>query len=82
MIRPRRTGLPWLRLGLLVGVTLGGALAGGVFLDGWLGTRPIFTVVLALIAVHLTVALVYREFMAQIRRISPEDTTSTEEETQ
>ena len=66
---------PWRALGGLatVGVTLVAATAlatiGGYFLDGWLGTKPLFT----LIGLGVGIATGAREFYRTIKRWVRED---------
>jgi ATP synthase protein I len=61
---------PWRALGGLatVGITLVVAIAlatiGGYFLDGWLGTKPVFT----LIGLGVGIATGFREFFRAIKR--------------
>lgn len=66
---------PWRALGGLatVGITLVVATAlatiGGYFLDGWLGTKPVFT----LIGLGVGIATGFREFFRAIRRWEEEE---------
>jgi ATP synthase protein I len=66
---------PWRALGGLatVGITLVVATAlatvGGYFLDGWLGTKPVFT----LIGLGVGIASGFREFFRAIRRLEREE---------
>ena len=66
---------PWRALGGLatVGITLVVATAlatiGGYFLDGWLGTKPVFT----LIGLGVGIATGFREFFRAIRRMEKEE---------
>lgn len=66
---------PWRALGGLatVGITLVVATAlatiGGYFLDGWLGTKPVFT----LIGLGVGIATGFREFFRAIRRWEKEE---------
>ncbi len=66
---------PWRALGGLatVGITLVVATAlatiGGYFLDGWLGTKPVFT----LIGLGVGIATGFREFFRAIRRLEKEE---------
>jgi ATP synthase protein I len=71
----RDEGSPWRALGGLatVGITLVVATAlatiGGYFLDGWLGTKPVFT----LIGLGVGIATGFREFFRAIRRLEKEE---------
>ena len=66
---------PWRALGGLatVGITLvvatGGATIGGYFLDGWLGTKPLFT----LIGLGVGISAGFREFFRAIKRAENEE---------
>ncbi|HXJ78485.1 MAG TPA: AtpZ/AtpI family protein [Candidatus Methylomirabilis sp.] len=66
---------PWRALGGLatVGITLVVATAlatvGGYFLDGWLGTKPLFT----LIGLGVGIATGFREFFRAVRRWNREE---------
>jgi ATP synthase protein I len=66
---------PWRALGGLatVGITLVVAIAlatiGGYFLDRWLGTKPVFT----LIGLGVGIATGFREFFRVIRRWEREE---------
>ena len=66
---------PWRALGGLatVGITLVVATAlatvGGYFLDRWLGTKPLFT----LIGLGVGIASGFREFFRAIKRLERED---------
>jgi ATP synthase protein I len=66
---------PWGALGGLatVGITLvvatAGATIGGYFLDGWLGTKPLFT----LIGLGVGIAAGFREFFVAIKRWNEEE---------
>lgn len=66
---------PWRALGGLatVGITLVVATAlatiGGYFLDRWLGTKPVFT----LIGLGVGIATGFREFFRAIRRWEKEE---------
>lgn len=66
---------PWRALGGLatVGITLvvttAGATIGGYFLDGWLRTKPVFT----LIGLGLGITAGLREFFRAIKRWNEEE---------
>ena len=66
---------PWRALGGLatVGITLvvatAGATIGGYFLDGWLGTKPLFT----LIGLVVGIAAGAREFWRTMKRWESEE---------
>jgi F0F1-type ATP synthase assembly protein I len=45
------------------------ATIGGYFLDGWLGTKPVFT----LIGLGVGIATGFREFFRAIRRLEKEE---------
>jgi ATP synthase protein I len=66
---------PWRALGGLatVGITFVVAVAlatiGGYFLDGWLGTKPLFT----LIGLGVGIATGFREFFRAIKRWQREE---------
>jgi ATP synthase protein I len=66
---------PWRALGGLatVGITFVVAIAlatiGGYFLDVWLGTKPLFT----LIGLAVGIAAGFREFFRAIKRLGGED---------
>ena len=66
---------PWQALGGLatVGITLvvatAGATIGGYFLDGWMGTKPLFT----LIGLGVGIGTGFREFFRTIKRWNKEE---------
>jgi ATP synthase protein I len=66
---------PWQALGGLatVGITLvvaiAGATIGGYFLDGWLGTKPLFT----LIGLGVGIATGVREFIRTMKQWQSEE---------
>jgi len=66
---------PWQALGGLasVGITLvvatAGATIGGYFLDGWLGTKPLFT----LLGLGVGIAAGAREFWRTMKRWNSEE---------
>jgi len=66
---------PWQALGGLatVGITFvvatAGATIGGYYLDRWLGTLPLFT----LIGLALGIATGFREFFRMVKRAAKED---------
>jgi hypothetical protein len=47
------------------------AMLGGIWLDRWLGTKPVFTLLLLIGSVPITIVVMFRMVMAAITRIRP-----------
>jgi len=58
------------------------ALFGGLWLDGQLGTKPMFTIILLIASVPVTVFIMFRVVRAATNRIQPTETQETPEEEQ
>jgi len=57
-------------LGLYVAAVLLVGLAGGLFLDDRLGTRPVATLLCSLTAAHIAVIVVFRRVSTALREIA------------
>jgi F0F1-type ATP synthase assembly protein I len=54
-------------VGWFVGITIAGGAIGGLALDGWLGTRPVLTIVGVLLGVAVAVVGMYRMLAAVLK---------------
>lgn len=59
------------QVGVLTVVVLVGSLAGGLALDKWLDTRPIFTVLLMLGSFPISMYIIYRVAIQTVAKIPP-----------
>lgn len=59
------------QVGCLTVVVIFVALIGGLWLDKWLGTRPLFTILLLVGSVPVTLFLMFRIVRAATERIKP-----------
>lgn len=58
------------------------ALFAGLWLDGQMGTKPMFTIILLIASVPVTVFIMFRVVSAATNRIQPVETQETPEEEQ
>ena len=54
-------------VGWFVGITIAGGAIGGLALDGWLGTKPVLTVVGVLLGLAVAVVGMYRMLAAVLQ---------------
>ncbi len=54
-------------VGWFVGITIAGGAFGGLALDGWLGTKPVLTVVGVVLGVAVAVVGMYRMLAAVLQ---------------
>jgi F0F1-type ATP synthase assembly protein I len=66
---PRRSLEGLATVGITFVVATAGATIGGYYLDRWLGTLPVFT----LIGLALGIGVGFREFFRMIRRVTDEE---------
>jgi F0F1-type ATP synthase assembly protein I len=68
------------QVGCVTVIVILGFLALGLALDNWLGTRPLFTLVLVLVSIPLSLYLLVRVALSSTQQLAPPVSRQTEEE--